>query len=83
MTENAANPGIDPDLLEILRCPVGVHGEGEDPGQLRFVKGCWLICDETGLKYPVRDGIPIMLVDEGEKWKDTAEDDLPVPPPEE
>jgi uncharacterized protein YbaR (Trm112 family) len=32
--------------------------------------------------YPVRDGIPIMLIDEGEKWKDTDVDQLPVPPPD-
>jgi uncharacterized protein YbaR (Trm112 family) len=74
---------ISAELLEILRCPVAVHRKdlGEDPGRLRVVKGCWLVCDDSGLKYPIRDGIPIMLVDEGEKWKDTADEDLPVPPP--
>jgi uncharacterized protein YbaR (Trm112 family) len=74
---------ISAELLEILRCPVAVHREdlGEDPGRLRLVRGCWLVCDDSGLKYPIRDGIPIMLVDEGEKWKDTADGDLPVPPP--
>jgi uncharacterized protein YbaR (Trm112 family) len=73
------------DLLSILRCPVGVHRKdlGDDPGRLRVVKGCWLVCDDTGLKYPIRHGIPIMLVDEGEKWASTPEDRLPVPPPDE
>jgi uncharacterized protein YbaR (Trm112 family) len=45
------------------------------------VRDCWLVCDDSGLKYPVRDGIAIMLVEEGEKWRSTAEADLPVPPP--
>jgi uncharacterized protein YbaR (Trm112 family) len=74
---------INPDLLDILRCPVGVHltDKGDDPGRLRLVKDSWLVCDDSGLKYPIVDGIPVMLVDEGEKWKDTAEADLPVPPP--
>jgi uncharacterized protein len=83
VTESSGPQGVDPDLLAILRCPVGVHLEdkGDDPGALRLVSDCWLVCDDTGLKYPIRDGIPIMLVDEGEKWKDTAEGDLPVPPP--
>ncbi len=84
MTASSEPAGVDPELLAILRCPVGVHMEdkGEDPGLLRVVKGCWLVCDDSGLRYPIRDGIPVMLVEEGKKWKGTSEDDLPVPPPE-
>jgi uncharacterized protein YbaR (Trm112 family) len=33
------------------------------------------------MKYPIRDGIAIMLIEEGEKWRHTAEAALPVPPP--
>ena len=75
--------GLDPEFLDLLRCPVAVHykDKGADPGRLRLVHGCWLVCDDSGLKYPVVDGIPNMLVEEGEKWKGTAEADLPVPPP--
>lgn len=74
---------ISAELLEILRCPVAVHykDRGDDPGRLQLVHNCWLVCDDSGLKYPIREGIPIMLVEEGEKWKDTPVDDLPVPPP--
>ena len=77
------SPSVHPDLLEILRCPVAVHSKeyGEDPGRLRLVRDCWLVCDDNGYKYPVRDGIPVMLVEEGERWKDTPESELPVPPP--
>lgn len=77
---------IDPELLEILRCPVAVHQKdqyGDDPGRLELVRDSWLVCKDNGYKYPIRDGIPVMLVEEGEKWKDTAVDDLPVPPPAE
>ena len=76
---------VSEDLLKILRCPVAVHykDKGDDPGQLRLVKDTWLVCDDSGYKYPIREGIPVMLVDEGEKWKETAEADLPVPPPAE
>jgi uncharacterized protein YbaR (Trm112 family) len=76
---------ISAEYLEILRCPVAVRytDRGDDPGRLRLVHGCWLVCDDSGLKYPIRDGIPIMLVPEGERWKDVPESDLPVPPPEE
>ena len=75
---------ISPDLLEILRCPLAVHwkDKGDDPGRLRLVHNCWLVCDDSGYKYPIVDGIPVMLIEEGEKWKDTPEDQLPVPPPD-
>ncbi|HSH03446.1 MAG TPA: Trm112 family protein [Anaerolineae bacterium] len=81
-TEN--NLPISPELLEILRCPKAVQSDeyGDDPGRLELVKNAWLVCADTGLKYPIRDGIPVMLIEEGEKWRDTATADLPVPPPE-
>ena len=74
---------LDPTLLEILRCPVAVHfqDKGNDPGQLRIVKGCWLVCDDSGYCYPIRDGIPDMLPETGEQWKGYSDNDLPVPPP--
>lgn len=75
---------ISPELLEILRCPEAMQEKekyGDDPGRLRLVHNTWLVCDDSGLKYPIRDGIPVMLIEEGRKWKDTADADLPVPPP--
>ena len=74
---------ISPELLEILRCPVAVQSKeyGDDPGRLELTHNCWLVCADSGMKYPIRDGIPVMLIDEGLKWKDTPAEDLPVPPP--
>jgi uncharacterized protein YbaR (Trm112 family) len=66
------------DLLEILRCPVCVH---EDRGDLNMVKESWLVCRNCGRKYPIVDDIPVMLIDEGDKWVHTAVEELPVPPP--
>ncbi|MCH7588477.1 MAG: Trm112 family protein [Chloroflexi bacterium] len=72
---------IREDLLEILRCPECVQ---DKEGNLKLYKETWLICQEEdcGRKYPIRDDIPVMLIDEGDKWIDTDEEDLPVPPPE-
>ena len=81
MSENLP---ISKELFDILRCPQAVQEKekyGEDPGRLRIVKNSWLVCDDSGLKYPIRDGIPVMLIDEGEKWSAVADDELPVPPP--
>ena len=73
---------ISPDLLEILRCPNCVR---EKPGLLKLEKDTWLVCQEPdcGRKYPIRDDIPVMLIDEGTKWIKTPVGDLPVPPPKE
>ena len=76
---------FNPEFLEILRCPVAVHQKdeyGPDAGKLELKREHWLVCNDNGYKYPIRHGMPVLLVEEGEKWKDTAVDDLPVPPPE-
>jgi uncharacterized protein YbaR (Trm112 family) len=53
-----AKPGIDPKLLEILVCPL-------TKGPLTYDRDAQeLISEQAGLAYPIRDGIPIMLVDE-------------------
>ena len=52
---------IDPKLLEILVCPVTRSPLVYDRAQSE------LISKEAGLAYPVRDGIPIMLVEEARK----------------
>ena len=49
---------IDPKLLEVLVCPLTRRPLRYDPDQQE------LISDQAGLAYPIRDGIPIMLVDE-------------------
>jgi uncharacterized protein YbaR (Trm112 family) len=49
---------LDPKLLEILVCPL-------TKAPLRYdAKAQELISDQAKLAYPIRDGIPIMLVDE-------------------
>ncbi len=69
---------VSQELLDILRCPVCVQ---DKEGLLDLVQDAWLVCRDCGRKYPINDDIPIMLIDEGDKWMDTAREDLPVPPP--
>ncbi len=47
---------IPPELMEILVCPSCKSDLLEE--------GAELVCTGCGLRYPVRDGIPIMLVEE-------------------
>ncbi len=69
---------VSQELLEILRCPNCVR---EKDGILQLYKETWLICQDCGRKYPIVDEIPVMLIDEGDKWINTPEAELPVPPP--
>jgi uncharacterized protein len=69
---------INNNLLEILRCPACVR---EKDGLLKVYQESWLICQDCGRKYPIVEEIPVMLIEEGEKWVKVAESDLPVPPP--
>ena len=76
---------VSQDLLDILRCPACVSGpnrrEGPDPGRLELVNGVWLVCQEEGCnrKYPIRDDIPVMLIEEGDKYRDVPVDRLGTP----
>jgi uncharacterized protein YbaR (Trm112 family) len=49
---------LDPELLEILVCP--------DCKTTVVQEGAWLVCQnpDCAKRYPIRDGIPVMLVDE-------------------
>ena len=49
---------VDPKLLEILVCPLTKSPLNYDAGAQE------LISQQAGLAYPIRDGIPIMLVEE-------------------
>jgi uncharacterized protein YbaR (Trm112 family) len=52
---------LDPALLEILACP-NCHSEltADDAAER-------LVCTGCGYRYPVRDDIPVMLIDEADK----------------
>ena len=53
---------ISPELLKILVCP-------EDKGALELVDdGKFLLNPRNGYRYPIRNGIPVMLIEEGKKY---------------
>lgn len=54
---------IDKELLEILACP-------KCKGKIRLNdKKDGLVCEKCRLVYPIKDGIPIMLIDEAATLK--------------
>jgi hypothetical protein len=57
---------VDPKLLEILVCPLtkGPLTYDQEAGEL--------VSEQAGLAFPIRDGIPIMLVDEARPLDDDA-----------
>ncbi|MCA9771521.1 MAG: Trm112 family protein [Myxococcales bacterium] len=47
---------LDQALLDILACPLGKAGlkvEGEE-----------LVCERCGPRFPIRDGIPVLLIED-------------------
>lgn len=51
---------ISNDLLDILACPAC----DERPPVRLSEDEQYLVCDNCGRQYPIRDDIPVMLVDE-------------------
>ncbi len=59
-----ATAQVDPKLLEILVCPL-------TKSTLRYDRAAQeLISDQARLAFPIRDGIPIMLIDEARPLDD-------------
>ncbi len=57
---------VSEELLKILVCP-------EDKGPLELVDdGRFLLNPRNGYKYPIRNGIPVMLIEEGKKYQDAS-----------
>ncbi len=50
---------IDKELLDILACP-DCRGDVE-------LKNDRIVCKKCGKKYPIKNGIPIMIIEEAEK----------------
>jgi uncharacterized protein YbaR (Trm112 family) len=61
---------VSQDLLDILVCPL-------DKGPLELIEGKWLVNRRNGYRYPIVDGIPMMLIEIGQKYKDES---LILPP---
>ena len=55
---------LDPALLEVLVCPACRASLRPDNAANE------LVCTECGRAYPVRDDIPVMLIDEAERWRE-------------
>ncbi len=64
-------PELDPTLLDLVRCPrchgpldldtaAGTAGAAEEGG---------LTCAACALRYPVRGGVPVLLVDDAVPWQ--------------
>ncbi|MGE4483187.1 Trm112 family protein [Acidocella sp.] len=61
MTDATNEPGPDPRLLEMLVCPLTRGPLRYDPTRAE------LISEKAGLAFPIRNAIPIMLVEEARR----------------
>ena len=55
----AASVALAPDLLDLLVCPLTRSALTQDGGHLVATRPAG-----AGLRYPIRDGIPVMLIDQ-------------------
>jgi uncharacterized protein YbaR (Trm112 family) len=65
-TEDSTKTRLDPVLLEVLVCPI-THG----PLKYDKVRN-ELVSHQLGRAFPVRDGVPIMLVEESRSLEGVA-----------
>ena len=62
---------LNEELLAILACPACKT-------RVELLADRWLVCQnpECRRKYPIRDDIPIMLIEEGDKYVDVPVEEL-------
>jgi uncharacterized protein YbaR (Trm112 family) len=65
---------LDKDSIGLLRCP---HCAVKGGGVLTELADNWLRCADCSRQYPVIDDIPVMLPEEGDKWRDIPVAELP------
>jgi hypothetical protein len=61
VTEAGETPGLERRMLELLVCPVTRGPLVYDAAKRE------LVSEGAGLAFPIRDGVPVMLVDEARK----------------
>ena len=66
---------IDKELLDILACPLCKEEVKLEDDRI--------VCTKCGRRYPIRDGIPVMLIDEAEVPEGAESEEAPVPGDEE
>ncbi|MER7015900.1 Trm112 family protein [Saccharopolyspora sp. NPDC000359] len=54
---------LEPQLLEVLACPCPQHAQLR-PGLADDPQADYLTCTSCGRAFPVRDGIPVLLLEE-------------------
>lgn len=63
--ESKLGGDVSQDLLDILVCP-------DDKQELEYIDGKWLVCQTCGRQYPIVDGIPVMLIEVGDKYREDS-----------
>ena len=58
---DATESGLDPKMLELLVCPLTKTTLAYDRAAQE------LVSEQAGLAFPIRDGIPILLVEEARR----------------
>ncbi len=62
---------VSQELLDLLVCPAC-------KSKVKLVQEAWLACQNPDCrrKYPIRNDIPVMLIEEGDKYRDVSVENL-------
>lgn len=73
MQESESAPfGIDPELWSVLACPCPAHGSLRAAPGTDGPESDRIECTVCGLRFPIRDGIPVMLIDSADSAATSA-----------
>ncbi|MBI1729546.1 Trm112 family protein [Candidatus Acetothermia bacterium] len=61
---------IKKELLAILACP-------QCKSSVELYKNTWLICSNCSRKYPIKNNIPVLLIEVGDQFKEVSQEQLP------
>lgn len=63
---------LNKELLDILVCPQCKKPVRQEEARADEAAQGWLVCEACRKRYPIRNGIPIMLIEEAEAPRGVA-----------
>lgn len=73
---------LESTVASVIACPACVSHDDDTKGILIEEPELWLECQTSGCRYPIVDGIPVLLVSVGKAFAKVPKSKLPTRPSE-